>query len=77
MIEIRNRWSDAVIYTHDVEGETMRQAVLAVREQLVAVNAMVARLAEAMKDAYPYISHTETRMVVGSLIVSAIAAGAA
>jgi hypothetical protein len=28
-IEIRNRWSGAVIYTHNVEGATMRDAVLA------------------------------------------------
>jgi hypothetical protein len=28
-IEIRNRWSGAVIYTHEAEGATMRDAVLA------------------------------------------------
>src|SRR5437588_642375 len=30
-IEIRNRWTGAVIFTHDVEGATMRDAVLAAR----------------------------------------------
>jgi hypothetical protein len=31
-IEIRNRWSDAVIYTYEADGATMRDAVLAARE---------------------------------------------
>ena len=31
-IEILNRWSDAVIYTHEADGATMRDAVLAARE---------------------------------------------
>src|SRR5450830_1916343 len=30
-IEIRNRWSGAVIFTHEAEGATMRDAVLAAR----------------------------------------------
>jgi hypothetical protein len=30
-IEIRNRWTGATIFTHDVEGATMRDAVLAAR----------------------------------------------
>jgi hypothetical protein len=30
-ITIRNRWTGAVIFTHDVEGATMRDAVLAAR----------------------------------------------
>ena len=30
-VEIKNRWTGAVIYTHDVEGATVRDAVLAAR----------------------------------------------
>ncbi len=40
-IEIRNRWTDAVIYTHNTEGATMRdavQAAIATRANLTDAN---------------------------------------
>jgi len=36
-IEIKNRWSDAVIYTHEAEGATMRDAVMAAVRQGVSL----------------------------------------
>ena len=44
-IEIKNRWSDAVIYTHEAEGATMRDAVLAAVSQ--GVNLSYADLSAA------------------------------
>jgi hypothetical protein len=38
-IEIRNRWSDAVIFTHEAEGATMRDAVLTAVRQGVSLRA--------------------------------------
>jgi hypothetical protein len=44
-IEIRNRWSDAVIYTHEAEGATMRDAVLAAVRAGVSLSAADLRAA--------------------------------
>lgn len=49
-IEIRNRWSNAVIYTHEAEDATMRDAVLAAVRQRVSLSA--ANLSDAnLRDA--------------------------
>ena len=44
-IEIRNRWSDAVIFIHEAEGATMRDAVLAAVRQGVSLRAADLRAA--------------------------------